>query len=326
MILPLKNVPKSNYSSFEETWGGKSVDVLDIALLQDFPEHKFKLYTGARRAEMLASVEEFGVLTPLIVWKREDGSHVILSGHNRKEAAKSLGLKEVPVVVKEGLSMEEAILIVTESNLRQRSFSDLSLSEQAFSLAQHYEASKSQGRRNDLLTAVGDLLDSLEEGGTCVHPEHRSQEKGKKSRDILAEAYGISPTTMVRYLKIATLDGSLLELLDGGTLPFLSAYELSFVTDSAMQKKIAAFVAEVGGLKQSLAKALRGEFEESATVTLEQISGQESEKQKEKQNFSALQQILKSRLHLGEQEEMEKILEEALWLYDEKYPGVLKMG
>ena len=123
---------------------------MDFAQMEPFPSHKFKLYEGQQLADMVESIRQFGILLPIILWHNEEGRYIILSGHNRHNAALLAGLSKGPVIIKENLTYDEAVLIVTETNLRQRSFGDMSHSERAYCLAQHYEALKSQGRRNDL--------------------------------------------------------------------------------------------------------------------------------------------------------------------------------
>ena len=105
---------------------------MDFDQMESFPNHRFKLYEGQRLTDMVDSIKQFGVLLPLIVWHTEDGKNIILSGHNRKNAGQLAGLTKGPVIIKENLTFHEARLIVTETNLRQRSFTDMSHSERAF--------------------------------------------------------------------------------------------------------------------------------------------------------------------------------------------------
>lgn len=95
---------------------------------------------------MVESIKEYGVITPLIVRPKEYGKYEILSGHNRANSAKIAGLTKVPVVIKEELTDEEAMLIVTETNLMQRAFSELSHSEKARILTERHCAIKYQGK------------------------------------------------------------------------------------------------------------------------------------------------------------------------------------
>ena len=97
---------------------------MDFARMESFPNHKFKLYEGQQLADMVESIRQFGVLLPIILWHDENGKYIILSGHNRHNAALLAGLTQGPVIIKENLTYDEAVLIVTETNLRQRSFGD----------------------------------------------------------------------------------------------------------------------------------------------------------------------------------------------------------
>ncbi len=217
--------------------GTAGVLEMDFEQMEPFPDHKFKLYTGQRLQDMVESIREFGILEPLVLWKHE-GRYTILSGHNRVNAAKLAGLTKGPVVIREELSCEDAALIVTETNLRQRSFDDLSPSEKAFCLKQHYDAIKSQGRRNDLLKEIEDLVNPHKTGenGTCLE-----NPKKLDAGETVSEEYGLSKDRIARYLRIATLATPLLECLDTRTLGFEAAYDLSFVK-AEMQPLIAEMV------------------------------------------------------------------------------------
>lgn len=106
---------------------------IKINKLKHFPNHKFKLYYGERLENMIQSIKNFGVIVPIIVWENNN-EFIILSGHNRVEVCKILSIEEIPCIIKRNLSLSEATLIVTETNLIQRSFSDLSHSERAATL------------------------------------------------------------------------------------------------------------------------------------------------------------------------------------------------
>ena len=86
---------------------GAGLAEMDFDRMEPFPDHKFKLYTGQRLSDMVESIREHGVLNPVIVRKKGKG-YEMLSGHNRQNAAKIAGLSEIPAIVKEGLTDEEA--------------------------------------------------------------------------------------------------------------------------------------------------------------------------------------------------------------------------
>ena len=108
--------------------------------------------------------------------KQKDG-YEMLSGHNRQRAAMLAGIDKIPAIVKENLSDEDAIVYVIETNMIQRSFSELLPSEKAAVLAVRYEKISSQGKRNDILQEIA-ALNGQE--GTCGHGVHKS-----RSRDEL---------------------------------------------------------------------------------------------------------------------------------------------
>lgn len=150
---------------------------MDFDRMTPFPGHKFKLYEGQQLDDMVESIRQFGILLPIILWHTDDDRHVILSGHNRVNAGRLAGLTTGPVIVKENLTQEDAVLIVTETNLRQRSFADLSHSERAYCLAQHYDAMKSQGKRNDLLQEIEMLLNTHDSNVSNTCAELRGVDK-----------------------------------------------------------------------------------------------------------------------------------------------------
>ena len=121
--------------------------------------------------------------------------------------------------------MEEATLIVTETNFMQRSFSDLSHSERAYTLEQHYKALKCQGKRNDLLQEIGNLM----KNGT---------EKSEYNIEKVGNEYNLSKDTVARYMRLAKLNEDLLQKVDNESLSFMVAYNISFIEDETLQQKI----------------------------------------------------------------------------------------
>ena len=104
------------------------VSMVSVDAITPFRDHPFKLYQGDRLNDMVESIKEHGILTPVIVRKLGSG-YEMLAGHNRHNAAKLAGLTEIPVIVKEDLTDDEAWIYVVETNVIQRSFSDLTISE-----------------------------------------------------------------------------------------------------------------------------------------------------------------------------------------------------
>ncbi len=212
---------------------------MDFARMEPFPNHKFKLYEGQQLADMVESIRQFGVLLPIILWHNGDGKYIILSGHNRHNAALLAGLSKGPVIIKENLTYDEAVLIVTETNLRQRSFGDMSHSERAYCLAQHYEALKSQGRRNDLLDEIEMLLNPHE---SRENPTSSEVQTKLRSDTKIGQEYGLSRDKVAKYIRISKLIEPLIGKVDTGEIPFLAAYDLSFIEDGDRQRQIAGLM------------------------------------------------------------------------------------
>ena len=294
---------------------------MDFSLMESFPNHRFKLYEGQQLDDMVDSIRQFGILLPIILWYTEDGRYIILSGHNRKNAAQLAGLTKGPVIIRENLTYEDAVLIVTETNLRQRSFADMSYSERAYCLAQHYAALKSQGKRNDLLAEIEMLLNphDTEENSTSseVQTKLRSDEK-------LGQNYGLSRDKVAKYIRISNLIEPLIFRVDSGEIAFLAAYDLSFVEDEAQQQQIADLM-ESDSYKMDTKKAelfhsyyKAGKLTDTAIVQI--ISGEKTRKPKSnKPQPVKIKPAVISKYFTAQQtqKEIEEVIDKALALYFE---------
>lgn len=259
----------------------EKITELPASSLESYPNHKFAIYTGARLDDMIESVKEYGIITPLIV--RKIGSkYIILSGHNRINAAQAAGLENVPCIILSDLTDEEAELIVSETNLRQRSFSDLSYSERAYCLADHYNAIKKQGKRLDLIEKIknAEFFDNSAENSECGTNATR-----EKSRDFIAEKYNLAPKTIAEYVRIATINKELMTMLDANVIALKAAYQLSFINNTDTQQLIATTVKGVGGkVSPAKATALRKLWENEKEITeqkiVEILEGKKAQKMK----------------------------------------------
>lgn len=178
------------------------IQMLPPQIIRGFQGHPFRLYEGDRLNDLVESISENGVLVPAIVRKIEPDEngfeYEMLAGHNRQNAA-SLAHRELPCIVKENLSDQDAWIYVIETNVLQRSFSEMLPSEKAAVLALRYSKMISQGRRNDIIEELKRLEtpDEIKENGTCGSDFHKS-----KSRDALGAEYrqaGNSVTIQVVY-------------------------------------------------------------------------------------------------------------------------------
>ncbi len=334
--------PKINLADFDEmlNFGAKDGDVpasqghipapdtepvrdgileMDFSRMEPFPEHKFKLYEGQQLDDMVESIRQYGILLPIILWHTEKGKYIILSGHNRRNAAMLAGLTKGPVIIRENLTHNEATLIVTETNLRQRSFADMSHSERAYCLAQHYEALKSQGRRNDLLTEIEMLLNPHESRENATSSQLVTK---LRSDEKLGEEYGLSHAKVARYIRLAGLNTELLKRVDTAEIAFLAAYDLSFVEDTEKQQQIADLMVSDGyKLDMKKAELLRNYYETGklTDITMTQIlSGKKTRKPKndKPQPVKVKPAVITKYFTAGQSvKEIEETIDRALELY-----------
>lgn len=296
----------------------EKIGTMEVKLSQLVPflNHPFKLYDGDRLNDMVESIKEHGVITPLIVRQLDNDKFEILSGHNRANAGKLAGLDKITVVVKEDLTDEEAMLIVTETNVIQRSFSELLHSEKARVLTERHKAIKEQGRRIDLINEIENLSkgDDLDERLT-------SRQIGEKleSDEKIGETYNLSSRVVSRYLRIDTLVQDLKDKIDNNEIPFMAGVDLSFLKED--EQEIVESILDDFGYKIDLKKSgiLKSYSRGKNFIydkVYEVISGKFFDKPKKVNNFK-LKSKLVSRFFKENQSqaEIEGIIENALELY-----------
>lgn len=208
----------------EEKTAPGGLRMLPIKKIRPFHDHPFHLYEGDRLEDMVASVREHGILNPVIV-QEIDGGYEMLSGHNRMNAAKLVGLKDIPAIVKTDLSEEEAYVYVIETNLMQRSFSDLLISEKAAVLKARYEKESCQGRRNDIIEEIA-RMEGKELPATCGHGDQRLN-----TRDMIGKEYELSGSSVGRLLKLNDLIKPFKDMVDRGALYTKVALQLAFLPE-----------------------------------------------------------------------------------------------
>ena len=201
-----------------------AVKQIPCEMLIPYHNHKFELYSGERLDDMVESIKENGVLSPIIVQPTDNGKYEILIGHNRWNASKIAGLPTVPAIIKEGLSPDEAEMYVIESNVMQRGFNNLKISEQAEVIAMRYDKMFSQGKRNDIIRE----LKLIENPDSAEEPEQQ-----KSSREKVGEEYGLSRNSVARLVRVSKLISELKELVDEGTIAVRTAVNLSYLSEQA---------------------------------------------------------------------------------------------
>ena len=189
----------------------EQVQQIPIGELFPFKNHPFKVLDDESMQRTVESVEQYGVLSPLIARPRPEGGYEIISGHRRQHAAQLAGLDALPVIVRQ-MDDDAAVLLMVDSN-RQRE--NILPSERAFAYKMKLEALKNQGARSDL---------------TCGQFGHKLI--GAKARDIVADESGDNARNVQRFIRLTSLIPELLDMVDEKKIAFNPAVELSYLDES----------------------------------------------------------------------------------------------
>ena len=183
----------------------EQVQQIPIGELFPFKDHPFKVLDDESMQRTVESVEQYGVLSPLIARPRPEGGYEIISGHRRQHAAQLAGLDTLPVIVRQ-MSDDAAVILMVDSNLQRE---NILPSERAFAYKMKLEALKNQGARSDLTSPQ-------------VAAKFRSD-------DVVAKDQGISGDTVRRYIRLTSLIPELLDMVDEKKIAFNPAVELSYL-------------------------------------------------------------------------------------------------
>ena len=192
----------------------EQVQQIPIGELFPFKNHPFKVLDDESMQRTVESVEQYGVLSPLIARPRPEGGYEIISGHRRQHAAQLAGLDALPVIVRQ-MDDDAAVLLMVDSNLQRE---NILPSERAFAYKMKLEALKNQGARSDL---------------TCGQFGHKLI--GAKARDIVADESGDNARNVQRFIRLTSLIPELLDMVDEKKIAFNPAVELSYL-DEAQQR------------------------------------------------------------------------------------------
>ena len=185
----------------------EQVQQIPIGELFPFKNHPFKVLDDESMQRTVESVEQYGVLSPLIARPRPEGGYEIISGHRRQHAAQLAGLEALPVIVRQ-MDDDAAVLLMVDSNLQRE---NILPSERAFAYKMKLEALKNQGARSDL-TSV--------------------QVAPKLSTEKIGEEVGMSKDNVKRYIRLTNLVPELLDMVDEKKIAFNPAVELSYLDES----------------------------------------------------------------------------------------------
>ena len=186
----------------------EQVQQIPIGELFPFKNHPFKVLDDESMQRTVESVEQYGVLSPLIARPRPEGGYEIISGHRRQHAAQLAGLDTLPVIVRQ-MDDDAAVLLMVDSNLQRE---NILPSERAFAYKMKLEALKNQGARSDLTSAqLGRKLETA---------------------DIVGQESGDSRNQVRRFIRLTNLMPELLDMVDEKKIAFNPAVELSYLDES----------------------------------------------------------------------------------------------
>ena len=252
------------FSSQEERENGKMPEIKDIplSLLDEFPNHPFKVRDDEEMLKLIKSVSEYGVLVPAIVRPKSNGRYELISGHRRKRASEYAEKSNLRCIVSD-LDDDAATIIMVDSNIQRE---NVLPSEKAFAYKMKLDALKHQGKRTDLTSRqVGEKLLSVEE---------------------LAENSDDSIRQIQRYIRLTYLVPELLEMVDKGDIKMSPAVEISFLDEDCQRDLVDAIDDELCTPSHAQAIRLHKEFNE-CTLKRERIySVMKEEKPNQKPKIS----------------------------------------
>ncbi len=210
------------FTSQSERDNGYLPNIQDIPLelLDDFPNHPFKVRDDEDMLKLVESVSERGVLVPAIVRPKADGRYELISGHRRKKASEYANKKTLRCIVSD-MDDDAATIVMVDSNIQR---TDIFPSEKAFAYKMKLDAMKHQGERTDLTSRpVGEKLLSIEE---------------------IAENSEDSARQIQRYIRLTYLVPELLEMVDEGKIKMRPAVEISYLDEDAQRDLVDAIDTE----------------------------------------------------------------------------------
>lgn len=285
-----------------------------------FRRHPFRLYAGERLEDMIASITDNGILTPVIIRKikpDEDGyEYEMLAGHNRQNVANIIKLPLIPCIVKENLSDEDAWIYVIETNVLQRSFRDLLPSEKAAVLALRHSKMFSQGKRNDIVAELERLANPH---GAKENKTSGIECQKLDSREKAGADYELKGRTVANYLRVNELSSDLKIRVDNGEISIIAAVNLSYL--SADEQSMAESVLQQNEyqVKPAHAELLRSYSDRlTPELTEEIISGTKNRRPKSSAPPPRkVKHTIFSKYFAPDvkQSEFERVVDEALALY-----------
>lgn len=226
---------KIKLTSIDELLGvvnEESAIEIEIDKIKPFSGHPFKVIDDEKMQDLIESISESGVLTPVLIRSDQNDGYEMISGHRRMHAAQKAGIITIPAIVRE-MTDDEAVIAMVDANIQRE---ELLPSEKAFAYKMKLEAMKRQGSRTDL---------TLSQNETKL-----------RSDEILSKQVGESRAQVQRYIRLTELIPDLLELVDKKRLNFTIAVDISYIPQD-VQKWIYEYICDNGFIKPNQISALR---------------------------------------------------------------------
>lgn len=278
----------------------ESVKDIDINKLVEFKEHPFKPQKGDEFQELVKSIHENGLFSPIIVRPKGNGTYEILAGHNRVNACKILTYRTIPCIVKEGLDDDSAKILVTESNLRQRQ--TILPSEKAFAYKMlMYAKKRKAGRPSENYSPTGNNL---------RHPT---------SSEELSEDIGESKNQIYRYIRLTHLIPKLLQFVDEGMLDFRPAVYISYL-DEQQQNAIETMLRTNNKIKitEKIAMELKAKSQQGILTVDDIFALEETDETPKPIKKISIPKSYQDRFNGMDEKKANEIIEKALALYFEE--------
>ena len=254
------------FSTEQERMESQFPKIYDIPLseIDDFPDHPYKVKEDEDMDQLVQSIKDNGILTPVTLRRKEDGRYEVVAGHRRKRACELAGIPTLRAEIKD-LTRDEAVILMVESNYQR---SKILPSEKAFAYKMRLEAMNRQGQRSDLTS--GPLVP-------------------KFSRDEVGEGAGESGRQISRYIRLTNLIPDILEMVDEGRIAFRPAVELSYLSEAEQAYLLEEMT--YNDATPSLAQAIKmhsfAKEGKLSSEVIESIMSEEKPNQREKISFRA---------------------------------------
>lgn len=205
---------------------------IELGLISAFENHPFRVVDDEKMEELVESIRQQGILLPVLVRPDDEGGYEMISGHRRLHAAKIVGLKKIPAIVRE-LTDDEAIIAMVNANLQRE---EILPSERGFSLKMKMDAMRHQG--------------------ACRHDVAKLSPLERKTATIVGEGSGLTGRSVQRYIRLTELIPELLDMVDTKRLSLVNGVDISYF-DKDVQKWLYEYIRDNGNLKAEQMAALK---------------------------------------------------------------------